>query len=203
MEEIKLKFRKQGFQERAAESICKIFDGQPKPNMPTSSRLENRSAQGEIEFPDAFEMYRNHEIVLSDSQILANLQDVQRANGLEVSDSLAGNIFAVEMETGTGKTYTYIRTIYELNKLYGWSKFIIVVPSIAIREGVDKTFRITESHFMSEPEYKDKADPFIYDSSKLEKIRAFALDSGLKVMIINSQAFCARGAWCTTDQDGA
>ncbi|MBR0202744.1 MAG: DEAD/DEAH box helicase family protein, partial [Synergistaceae bacterium] len=189
--EVKLKFRQQDFQTRAAESVCEIFNGQP--NMITSFTVENHSRQGEFDFSELFTMWGNHEIELSESQILANLQSVQKANDIDESNSLAGNIFTIEMETGTGKTYTYIKTIYELNKKYGWSKFIIVVPSIAIREGVCKTFQVTESHFMSEPEYKVRADYFIYDSSNLSKINAFASDSGLKVMIINSQAFNARG----------
>ena len=187
---MQLKFKQQSFQNTAVDSVCRIFNGQP--NKSTSFTIENHSAQGEL-FNEVFTMWGNHEIELSDSQILANLQSVQKDNGLDVSDSLAGNIFTIEMETGTGKTYTYIKTIYELHKLYGWSKFIIVVPSIAIREGIFKNFEITESHFAANSEYKSRADYFIYDSANLSKINAFASDSGLKIMIINSQAFNARG----------
>ena len=171
--------------------MCAIFNGQP--NKSASFTIENTSPQREIkELSELFTMWGNHEIELSDSQILANLQSVQHDNGLKESDSLAGNIFTIEMETGTGKTYTYIKTIHELHKLYGWSKFIIVVPSIAIREGIFKTFEMTESHFMANSDYT-RADYFIYDSANLSKINAFASDSGLKIMIINSQAFNARG----------
>ena len=95
------------------------------------------------------------------------------------------------METGTGKTYTYIKTMYELNKLYGWSKFIIVVPSIAIREGVMRSFEIMKEHFKFE--YEKEIIPFIYDSKQLTKIDLFASDSNMHVMIINTQAFAARG----------
>lgn len=94
------------------------------------------------------------------------------------------------METGTGKTYTYIKTMFELNKHYGWSKFIIVVPSIAIREGVYKSFNITQEHFAEE--YGKKIKFFIYNSKRLNEIEQFANDGGLNVMIINSQAFNAR-----------
>lgn len=99
--------------------------------------------------------------------------------------------FTIEMETGVGKTYTYIKTIYELNKLYGWSKFIVVVPSIAIREGVYKSFETTQDHFMDE--YGKKIRFFIYNSSNLTQIDQFASDSSINVMIINSQAFNAKG----------
>lgn len=97
----------------------------------------------------------------------------------------------IEMETGTGKTYTYIKTMYELNKLYGWSKFIIVVPSIAIREGVCRSFEIMSEHFAAE--YGKRIQSFIYDSKQLTKIDQFASDSNMHVMIINTQAFAARG----------
>ncbi len=97
----------------------------------------------------------------------------------------------IEMETGTGKTYVYIKSIFELNKLYGWSKFIVVVPSVAIREGVKKSFSMMEDHFMEQ--YGKKANYFIYNSKRLSELDSFASSNKIQVMIINSQAFNARG----------
>jgi len=136
--------------------------------------------------------FKNNAIQLIDQEILKNIQTVQRKNGLKISEKLEGKYnLTIEMETGTGKTYTYIRTMFELYQKYGWSKFIVVVPSIAIREGVLKTFQITEDHFMSE--YGTKARYFVYNSKQLHHIEKFASDAGINVMIINSQAFNARG----------
>src|SRR5690606_34936632 len=117
---------------------------------------------------------------------------IPRRNGLKLSERLEGKFnLTIEMETGTGKTYTYIRTMYELYKKYGMSRFIIVVASIAIREGLLKTFQLTDDHFMSE--YGSKACYFVYNSKQLHHIEKFASDAGINVMIINSQAFAARG----------
>ncbi len=132
---------------------------------------------------------------LSDERILDNLRKIQKANQIPVSSKLEGREngyhLTVEMETGVGKTYTYIKTIYELNKRYGWSKFLVVVPSIAIREGVYKTFQITREHFAKE--YGKKIRFFIYNSERLTEIDRFASDNSVHVMIINSQAFNAKG----------
>ncbi|MBD5419308.1 MAG: DEAD/DEAH box helicase family protein, partial [Bacteroides sp.] len=139
--------------------------------------------------------YRNADIELSSKQLLDNLHSVQSLAGVPLSKSLSkidglGAVnLDVEMETGTGKTYVYIKTMFELNKLYGWSKFIIVVPSIAIREGVAKSFRMLEDHFMEQ--YGKKARWFIYNSSNLNQLDQFSQDAGLNVMIINTQAFAA------------
>ena len=145
-----------------------------------------------IENSDGFE---NADIILSDGEILKNIQHIQSINNINVSKTLVKHLgrcsLDVEMETGTGKTYVYIKTIFELNKQYGFSKFIIVVPSIAIREGVKKTFEITEEHFMEY--YKKKARYFIYDSKYLNYLENFSKDSNINVMIINAQAFNARG----------
>lgn len=120
------------------------------------------------------------------------MQKIQRLGQIKPSEELiSGYNLTVEMETGTGKTYTYIKTMFELNKHYGWSKFIIVVPSIAIREGVYKSFKITQDYFAEE--YGKKIKFFIYNSKRLNEIEQFANDGGLNVMIINSQAFNARG----------
>ena len=131
---------------------------------------------------------------LTGELMLSRIRKLQRDQQIKPSDSLAGpgiNL-TIEMETGVGKTYTYIKTIYELNKLYGWCKFIVVVPSVAIREGVYKSFQITQEHFNAE--YNKKIRFFIYNSSKLSDISHFAQDSAINCMIINSQAFNARGA---------
>ena len=131
---------------------------------------------------------------LTGALMLSRIRKLQRDQQIKPSDSLAGpgiNL-TIEMETGVGKTYTYIKTIYELNKLYGWCKFIVVVPSVAIREGVYKSFQITQEHFNAE--YNKKIRFFIYNSSKLSDISHFAQDSAINCMIINSQAFNARGA---------
>ena len=124
--------------------------------------------------------------------MLDNIRKIQRGQQIKPSDALAGEYnLTLEMETGTGKTYTYIKTMYELNALYGWSKFIVVVPSVAIREGVYKPFQITEEHFADE--YKKKIRYFIYESKRLVEMDRFASDNAINVMIINSQAFNARG----------
>ena len=129
---------------------------------------------------------------LTDRLILEHIQKVQRANLIAPSPKLEGRFnLTVEMETGVGKTYTYIKTMYELNMHYGWSKFIVVVPSVAIREGVYKSFQMTQEHFAEE--YGRKVRFFIYNSAQLTEIDRFASDSSINVMIINSQAFNAKG----------
>ena len=142
--------------------------------------------------------YRNTPIQITDNQILENLKRVQFANDIPESTQLErpkglnlGYNLTIEMETGTGKTYTYIRSMFELNKEYGWSKFIIIVPSIAIREGVYKSFEVTQDHFQEI--YQQKITPFIYNSSRPQDIENFASDSRISVMIINTQAFNATG----------
>lgn len=127
---------------------------------------------------------------LTNDEILANLQEVQLRNGIKQTKSLKQNNydFDIEMETGTGKTYVYLRTIYELNKNYGFTKFIIVVPSIAIKEGVYKTMQITEEHFDNLYD-NTSCDYFIYDSKKPEQIRSFAVNDNISIMIINIDAF--------------
>ncbi|MCJ7624889.1 MAG: DEAD/DEAH box helicase family protein [Anaerolineaceae bacterium] len=127
-------------------------------------------------------------LVLEDEQILANLQKVQERNGIEPSDELAGLHFSIEMETGTGKTYVYLRTIYELNRLYGFTKFVVVVPSIAIREGVLKNLEITQEHFETlysrEPAVFDE-----YDSSRVSSLRSFASSNNIQILVINIDSF--------------
>ena len=141
-----------------------------------------------------FTGWSNQKIVpeLNDRLILEHVQKIQRSNQIQPSDKLEGRYnLSIEMETGVGKTYTYIKTMYELNKRYGWSKFIVVVPSVAIREGVYKTFQVTQEHFAEE--YGKKVRFFIYNSKQLTEIDRFASDNSINVMIINSQAFNAKG----------
>lgn len=130
---------------------------------------------------------------LDKKQLLDNIRDIQIRNQITPSTALASGHgivnLDVEMETGTGKTYVYIKTMFDLNRCYGWSKFIIVVPSIAIREGVAKSFSMLEDHFMEY--YGKKARWFVYNSSNLQQLDQFAQDSGVSAMIINTQAFAA------------
>ena len=191
---MKLQFRHQKFQADAAKAVVSVFAGQP---YRTSSYMMDKGDENyQISMMDEemFTGWSNHKIVpeLSDALILEHLQKIQRENQIQPSEKLEGRYnLTIEMETGVGKTYTYIKTMYELNKYYGWSKFIIVVPSIAIREGVYKSFQVTEEHFAEE--YGKKIRFFIYNSSRLTEIDRFASDNSIHVMIINSQAFNAKG----------
>lgn len=187
---MKLQFKHQKFQADAAKAVVDVFAGQP---YLTPTYLMDRG-DGEyqigVEEETDFTGWRNEHIVpeLSDKLILEHLQKVQRTNQIKPSDKLEGRYnLTIEMETGVGKTYTYIKTMYELNKHYGWSKFIVVVPSIAIREGVYKSFQVTQEHFAEE--YGKKIRFFIYNSAQLTEIDRFASDSSINVMIINVQAF--------------
>ncbi|SDF27772.1 type III restriction-modification system endonuclease [Sporolituus thermophilus] len=195
---MKFKFKRQAFQDEAVRAVVDCFTGQTydvsRFMLEQAVRAEDKQTVLALEEEDfrADIGFKNKEIKLVESEVLANIQAVQRRNGLTVSDKLEGKYnLTVEMETGTGKTYTYIKTMFELNKQYGWSKFIVVVPSVAIREGVYKAFQITEEHFMEE--YGRKARYFIYNSKQLHELNSFAADAGINVMIINSQAFNARG----------
>ena len=194
---MRLQFKHQKFQADAAKAVVDVFAGQPYLT-PTYMMDRGINYQQNLTDDEDFTGWRNEPIVpeLTDKIILERLNKIQRINQiepsvkLERSESCKYNL-TVEMETGVGKTYTYIKTMYELNKHYGWSKFIIVVPSIAIREGVYKSFQVTQEHFAEE--YGKKIRFFIYNSSQLTEIDRFASDSSINVMIINSQAFNARG----------
>lgn len=199
---MKLQFKHQKFQADAAKAVVDVFAGQPylTPTYMIDRGYEKieadgvKSSQIAIKEEEEFTGWRNERIVpeLSDKLILEHLQKVQRTNQIKPSDKLEGRYnLTIEMETGVGKTYTYIKTMYELNKHYGWSKFIVVVPSIAIREGVYKSFQVTQEHFAEE--YGKKIRFFIYNSAQLTEIDRFASDSAINVMIINSQAFNAKG----------
>ena len=188
---MKLQFKHQAFQAEAAAAVCDVFSGQPFTTAPC--RLNPGEADGPIQLKlsEADSGFCNHPLVpeLTNARILDNLRAVQRRNGLKPSEVLAGSgiNLSIEMETGTGKTYTYVKTIYELHARYGWSKFIIVVPSVAIREGVYKSLQMTQEHFAEE--YGRKLRFFIYSSDRLTEVDRFASDSAIHVMIINMQAF--------------
>ena len=187
---MKLQFRHQPFQADAAKAVCDVFAGQPH-RKPTYI-MDSGIGQIAINEKERFTGFSNAPVVVEDGKILEHIRAIQRSGGIKPSDALDGRFnLTVEMETGVGKTYTYIKTMYELNERYGWSKFIIVVPSVAIREGVYKSFQMTEEHFAGV--YNKKIRFFIYNSTQLTEIDRFASDSAINVMIINSQAFNARG----------
>lgn len=191
---MKLQFRHQKFQADAAKAVVSVFAGQPYRTPSYMMDKGDENYQISMMDEEMFTGWSNHKIVpeLSDALILEHLQKIQRENQIQPSEKLEGRYnLTIEMETGVGKTYTYIKTMYELNKHYGWSKFIIVVPSIAIREGVFKSFQVTEEHFAEE--YGKKIRFFIYNSARLTEIDHFASDNSIHVMIINSQAFNAKG----------
>lgn len=193
---MKIQYKHQKFQADAAKAVVDVFAGQP---YLTPTYMMDRGATYQISITDDVDYtgWSNQRIVpeLNDHLILEHLQKIQRANQIAPSSKLEGRSegfnLTIEMETGVGKTYTYIKTMYELNRAYGWSKFIIVVPSIAIREGVYKSFEMTQEHFAEE--YGKKIRFFIYNSTQLTEIDRFASDSSINVMIINSQAFNAKG----------
>ena len=194
---MKIQYRHQKFQADAAKAVVDVFAGQPYLTPTYMMDRGSGSYQIGVNEERDFTGFSNQKIVpeLSDRQILEQLNKVQRANQIRPSDKLEGREngynLTIEMETGVGKTYTYIKTMFELNKHYGWSKFIVVVPSVAIREGVYKSFEMTQEHFAEE--YGKKIRFFIYNSAQLTEIDRFASDSSINVMIINSQAFNAKG----------
>lgn len=194
---MKIQYRHQKFQADAAKAVVDVFAGQPY--LTPTYMMDRGSGNYQIALNEErdFTGFGNQKIVpeLSDRRILEQLNKVQRTNQIKPSEKLEGREngynLTVEMETGVGKTYTYIKTMFELNKYYGWSKFIVVVPSIAIREGVYKSFEMTQEHFAEE--YGKKIRFFIYNSAQLTEIDRFASDNSINVMIINSQAFNAKG----------
>jgi type III restriction enzyme len=208
---MKLKFKQQPYQTHAVDAFADCFAGQPKssgvtyridpganPVKPvTPQQIDLYGTQSAAEPTEAG--FKNAELALSPAQLLENIQAVQRRQNLPLSAALARDNktgcpinLDIEMETGTGKTYCYIKSMFELNKRYGWSKFIVVVPSIAIREGVYKSLQITAEHFLES--YGKKARFFIYNSKQLHNLESFSSDAGINVMVINVQAFAARGA---------
>ncbi len=198
---MKFNFIIQDYQTKAVNAVIKVFNGQKHYDKVKFIRdigkteFSNVSTIFDDETFDAFDTtgYRNEDLELTDEQILRNIRDLQNKNNIKQSGSLSKDLgrcsLDIEMETGTGKTYVYIKTMFELNKRYGWSKFIVVVPSIAIREGVKKSFEITRDHFMEY--YGKKVRFFIYNSANLHQLDNFSQSSGINVMIINTQAFAA------------
>ena len=204
---MKLKFKTQQYQTRAVEALTDCFAGQP-----FSSGIRYRIDPGEtapLAQPMQRDMYalpdpddagfKNAALELTELELLNNIRTVQRRQNLPLSDGLKKDDktgcpynLDVEMETGTGKTYVYLKSMFELKQRYGWSKFIVVVPSIAIREGVYKSLQITADHFLES--YGEKARFFIYNSKQLHNLESFSSDAGISVMVINVQAFNSRGA---------
>lgn len=190
---MKFKFKIQQYQTDAVENTVAVFRGQPSHTLSTYRRDLGTYQNQRITYKEEEAGYGNHRLELDKQTILRNIRFVQNLYDITPSETLSKGVAPVnldiEMETGTGKTYVYIKTMFELNKQYGWSKFIVVVPSIAIREGVAKSFTMLEEHFMEL--YAKKARWFVYDSSNLKELDSFSSDSGLYVMIINTQAFAA------------
>lgn len=193
---MKLKFKVQAYQTQAVQSVVDCFAGQIN-GSGVQYRVDPGDAAAGTEQAKLFEMgFKNAELSIPQSKVLKNITQVQRSQNLAISPNLATTKVCpinldIEMETGTGKTYCYIKTIFELNKHYGWSKFIIVVPSIAIREGVYKSLQITADHFLES--YGKKARFFIYSSKQLHNLESYSSDAGINVMVINVQAFNATG----------
>lgn len=200
---MKFNFKIQKYQTEAVESVIKVFSGQGYHKNSGYIRdlgTMERPAVVQTSFlgEDDADIYddtgfKNDDIELTDNQLLENIQKLQKDNNIKISPKLVKDLgrcsLDIEMETGTGKTYVYIKTMFELNKRYGWTKFIVVVPSIAIREGVKKTFEITSDHFMEH--YGKRARFFVYNSSNLTQLDSFSSDGGINVMIINTQAFAS------------
>ena len=203
---MKFSFKIQQYQTDAVNAVVRVFQGQGFHDrigyIRDRGRVQAEPHQGTLGIPDEGTDgidplddtgYRNGAVELSDEQLLHNIQTLQSQNNIRLSTSLVKGLgrcsLDVEMETGTGKTYVYIKTMFELNRKYGWSKFIVVVPSIAIREGVKKSFEITIDHFMEH--YGKKARFFIYNSANLNQLDNFSSSSGINVMIINTQAFAS------------
>jgi len=203
---MKLKFKVQPFQTSAVESVVDCFAGQVNtsgivyridPGFTKKQKQDESQRVRPLGYDDEQSTgFKNTEIQLSDDQMLNNIHAVQRRQNLPLSDKLVSSAgckvnLDVEMETGTGKTYCYIKTFFEMNKRYGWTKFIVVVPSIAIREGVLKSLEITAEHFTES--YGKKVRFFAYNSRQLHHLESFSSDAGINVMVINIQAFNATG----------
>jgi len=205
---VKFNFKIQQYQTDAVEAVVNIFKGQglhervgyirdmgtlEDSDKQLSFLAEDTDADDELLDLENSMGYKNEAVQLTDTELLKNIHEMQTANNIRLSPNLIKELgrcsLDIEMETGTGKTYVYIKTMFELNKRYGWSKFIVVVPSIAIREGVKKSFEITVDHFMEH--YGKKARFFVYNSSNLNQLDNFSSSSGINVMIINTQAFAA------------
>ena len=193
---MKFRFKVQPFQTEAVEAVVDCFDGQPLDSGPRYRIDPGLTPQGQTPRLEMDEGFRNADLLLPLPAILKNIQAVQVRQNLPVSEALKQTRVCdvnldIEMETGTGKTYCYIKTFFELNRRYGWSKFIVVVPSIAIREGVFQSLNDTSEHFLEL--YGKRVRSFIYNSKELHNLESFSSDAGINVMVINAQAFNARG----------
>lgn len=187
---MKLRYKHQRFQTEAALAVANAFTGQPK----SDGQSDHIVDQGINQDLFVVKGFGNKNVILAPEAVCENVRAIQTEQGLKPVEQLqqlqgVGTALTIEMETGTGKTYTYIKTMYELNARYGWTKFVVVVPSIAIREGVLKSFESMQEHFAQE--YGKRMQYFMYNSKQLSKIDAFASDAGMHVMIINTQAFNA------------
>ena len=179
---MKLKFNpNQQYQLDAINAVVSVFEGQPKQDSAFEYSIEEKDSLLQIAGVA-------NKLILSEEQLLINLKEVQKTNGVPESSSLSGTNFSVEMETGTGKTYVYLRTIYELNESYGFKKFVIVVPSVAIREGVLKNLQITHDHFQNLFD-KTSLNFSVYNSSKVSQLRGFATGNNIEVLVINIDSF--------------
>lgn len=195
---MKLKFKKQAYQTNAVDAVADCFAGQPKREGLNYRVDPGRAVDAGGQEVASLETvgFKNADLALTPGQLLENIHAVQRRQNLPLSAALVKTKVCdfnldVEMETGTGKTYCYVKSMFELNARYGWSKFIVVVPSIAIREGVHKSLEITAEHFLDD--YKKRARFFIYNSKQLHNLESFSSDAGINVMVINVQAFNATG----------
>lgn len=186
---MKFNFKIQKYQTQAVDSLVKCFEGQQFADKVLYLRDKGDEKEAELDLEE--NGYRNAKICLSEKDLLENIHKIQDENFIIHSDKIERTAgvpsFDIEMETGTGKTYVYTKTMYELNKVYGWSKFMIVVPSVAIREGIYKSLEYTQEHFMEY--YGKKIRFFIYNSKRLNMIDQYSSSSDINVMIINTQAF--------------
>jgi len=199
---MKLKFKHQQYQIDAVEAVIDCFAGQP-PSVGVQYLVDpgRVAAAGPLLASQPIEQtagFRNESLRISTEEVLRNIQNLQKRQNIPVSPALLGDAktgcplnLDIEMETGTGKTYCYIRTMFEMNRRFGWSKFMVVVPSIAIREGVFQSFNDMKEHFLED--YGKQARFFIYNSKHLHNLESFSSDAGINVMVINVQAFNARG----------
>ena len=176
---MKLKFKHQDFQTDAVNAVVDLFAGQESAH---STFSVETGAQ--VQMSGMNEMGFGNGLVIDDNALLENMHTVQKRNNLPITDDAKTHQFSIEMETGTGKTYVYTKTIFELNRKYGLTKFIIVVPSVPIREGVYKSFKVTKEHFGLQYD-NVPYHYFIYNSSKLSHVRQFATANGIEIMIIN------------------
>lgn len=193
---MRIKYKAQKFQSDAANAVVRAFEGQPH-----LSEEERMTAGATLSGGLFDQVYGNGDLLISEEVFTSNIRSIQNEQGLEpeaeeniksavlpeAEEKTKPAVLTVEMETGTGKTFTYTKTMYELHRAYGWSKFIIVVPSVAIREGVLSSLKSMEEHFRAE--YGEVMSHFVYNSARLEQIQAFATMPGLQVMVINMQAF--------------